>query len=803
MVISISSSSPYRQAAKRLLLASVPAAALFAAPAHAQDQTAPAATEQAQDGEAAVETVIVTARRRGENLDRVPASVTAFGTEELAARSINTEADLQRSVAGLTIRESLSSNQLNYSLRGQSVDAYTSSSPGVLPYINEFQVTSTSASSFIDLQSVQVLKGPQGTLFGRNTTGGAVLYTTGQPTNELSGRFAARLGNYDLRALDGMLNIPVVDDRVLLRVAGNILRRDGFQYNDITGDDLGRDSSQTGRVTLLLRPTDGLDINTMFQHSTSNGTNTGSLLYNAYPATPSTPTFAAGLYAPTGPLTPAGWAAYIAARGLSAYPGGLLDFAAIQDARGPYRVSLNGDQSHRSRSTILTNTITWEASDNITLKNIFGYSNSRSADTTDVDGSPYTIYTYNLLELDIEQVSASRQWSNEFQIQGNAGAFQYIAGGYLGYERRYSYIPTAFFDLRPVVPIGAGNFADKEAVQTSRNQGVFFHGSYDFSSLGAEGLKLTAGLRYTWEQVRARHLSRSIYAALGFAPNGVRTSFDRPSWNIGLEYQATSSLLVYITNRGSWRSGGFNTGSQLADGNIAVGGAEFAPERTTDIEAGLKFNGYLGSTPARFNIAVFNQWVDDIQRAVYVNILTPIPLGPTALTANVPQATITGVELEAEVRPAPWLTIGGTLSYLDARFNKNNVTIFGVPYAFGPYPDTPEWAGSVFVQAAGRLPDNLGRYSIRGDVYAQSKFYYSSVANTLTPGAVLPGYTLVNLRADWHDIGGSGFGAALFVTNLFNETYYTGGLALGSVLGLNTAIPGRPRMFGGEVSFRF
>lgn len=789
-----------RRAATRFLLASLPAAALFASPVQAQDS---AANPVAAGDDGGLDTIVVTARRRGENLDRVPASVTAFGADQLAARSILTEADLQRSVAGLTIRESLSSNQLNYSLRGQSVDAYTSSSPGVLPYINEFQVSTTSATSFIDLDSVQVVKGPQGTLFGRNTTGGAVLYTTAQPINELSGRIAGRLGNYDLRAVEGMLNLPIVDDVVLLRFAGNIVRRDGYQFNDITGDDLGRESSQTARATLLLRPAAGISISTMFQHAANNGTNTGSLIYNAYPATPDTPTFAAGLYDPNGPLTPAGWAAYVQARGLSAYPGGLLDFASIQAARGPYRVSLNGDQSHRARSTILTNVITWELSDSLTLKNVAGYSNGRSSDTTDVDGSPYTIYTYNLLEIDEEQVFASRQWSEELQLQGNTGALEYIVGGYLGYERRYSYIPTAFFDLRPVVPIGPGNFADKETVQVSRNQGLFVHGSYDLSGLGADGLKLTAGFRYTWEQVRAGHLSRSIYAALGFAPNGVRTSFNKPSWNIGIEYQATPNLLVYATHRGSWRSGGFNTGSQLAEGTIAVGGSEFVPETTRDIEAGLKFNGFLGTMPARFNVALFNQWVDDIQRAIYVNILTPIPLGPTALTANVPQATITGVELEAEIRPVDWLTIGGTLSYLDARFNRNAVTIFGVPYAFGPYPDTPEWAGSAFVQAAGRLPDNLGRYTIRADVYAQSKFYYSSVTNTLTPGTVLPGYTLVNLRAEWNNIAGSGFGAALFVTNLFDETYYTGGLALGSVLGLNTAIPGRPRMFGGEISFRF
>jgi iron complex outermembrane receptor protein len=736
-------------------------------------------------------TITVTARRRDENLDKVPASVAAFGADQLEARSISSESDLQKAVPGLTIRESLSSNQLNYSLRGQSVDAYSSSSPGVLPYFNEVQVTTTSATSFVDLESVQVIKGPQGTLFGRNTTGGAVLYGTAKPVNTLSGSLRARIGNYDLKEGEAVLNLPLVDDKVLLRVVGSIIRRDGFMYDDVNKIDLGRDSAQTGRVTLLIRPTDRFENITMFQYNSTNGTNTGSPVYNVYPASVTAITYsAAGLGA--------GWPIYLAANP-GTFPGGLAAFANFQAQRGPFKVSFNSDSEHRGRSRILTNTTTFELSDSITLKNIFGYSNGHSWDSTDVDGTPYAIYSNGLDELHDRQEFASKQWSDEFQVQGKAfdDRLDYIVGGYVGYERKYFYIPTAFFDLRPLVPTVPS--ADKENVQVSRNQGLFAHGSYEVS----DGLKLTAGFRYTWEQVKARHLARSLYGQLGFAPNGINDTFAKPSWNVGVEYQASDSLLVYLTHRGSWRSGGFNTNSQLAPGSIAVGGALFLPETTKDIEAGLKFNGEIGNAPARFNVAVFNQWVDNIQRAVYVNITTPIPLGPTALTANVPQAKITGVELEAEIKPTPWLTIGGNFAFTDARFNKNIVTLFGVTTAFGPFPDTPRESGSVFAQINVPLAGNMGEVSLRGDLYAQSKFYYSSVNNTINPGSELPGYSVANFRIDWSNIGGSKFGAAFFIKNAFNETYYTGGLALGSVLGLNTAIPGRPRTFGGELSFKF
>ncbi len=778
-----------------MLSSSLLAIAVSFAPASAQQAQAAAANSAAAEVDS-LDTITVTARRRSENQDRVPASVAAIGAEQLLMRAINSEADLQRAVPGLTIRESLSSNQLNYSLRGQSVDAYSSSSPGVLPYFNEFQVTNTSATSFVDIESVQVVKGPQGTLFGRNTTGGAVLYATAKPINELSGSARVQLGNYDLKSGDLIFNLPLVSDKVLLRVAGTIRRRDGFQINTVNGQKGGEESSQTGRVTLLLRPSDAIENTTMFQYNTTNGTNVGSPVFNVYACGTLPSSVTACTYSPAG-LGP-GWPIYLAANP-GTFPGGLSAFADLQAKRGPYEVSFNSLLNHRGVSKILTNTTTFDVSDSVLIKNIAGFSDGSSKDDTDVDGTPFAIYTNGLNELRLQQEFSSKQWSNELQVQGSAmdKKLEYIVGGYIGYERKYFYIPTSFFDLRPIVPTVPS--ADKENEQISRNQALFTHLSYNFT----DQLSVDAGLRYTWEQVRANHLPRSLYGQLGFAPNGVRDSFSKPSWNIGLNYKPSSDLLLYITHRGSWRSGGFNTNSQLAPGTIDIGGALFLPETTKDIEAGLKFNGAVGGVPARLTFAAYTQWVDNIQRAIYVTITTPIALGPTALTANVPQARISGFEIEGEIKPAHWLTIGGNLALTDAKFNKNSVKIFGVTTAFGPFPDTPKWTGLVFAQVDVPLSGNSGSISARADVYAQSKFFYSSVNGTINPGSELPGYAIANGRIAWSDIAGSKFGAAVFVNNAFNKTYYTGGLALGSVLGLNTAIPGRPRMWGGEVSFRF
>jgi iron complex outermembrane receptor protein len=163
--------------------------------------------------------VIVTAERREESLSRTPVSVSVLSGDALSQQAIVTESDLQTKIPGLGVKASSGSNQLNYVIRGQSLDSFSGVRPGVLPYFDEIQVAGGGSSAFYDLQSVQVLKGPQGTLFGRNATGGAVLFTTNRPTEELGGYISATGGNYNLFRTEGALNAPIVPQALLGRVA--------------------------------------------------------------------------------------------------------------------------------------------------------------------------------------------------------------------------------------------------------------------------------------------------------------------------------------------------------------------------------------------------------------------------------------------------------------------------------------------------------------------------------------------------------------------------------------------------------
>jgi iron complex outermembrane receptor protein len=147
--------------------------------------------------------------------------------------------------------------------------------------------------------------------------------------------------------------------------------------------------------------------------------------------------------------------------------------------------------------------------------------------------------------------------------------------------------------------------------------------------------------------------------------------------------------------------------------------------------------------------------------------------------------------------------VGGNVAYTNARFSKPTTTVAGVSTTFGPFPDSPHWSTSFFSQVFFPVPADIGKFSVRGDVYHQTKSYFSSLEATIIPGTELPGYTLANFRMELNDIAASRLSAALFINNAFAERYLSGGLALGALFGLNVATVGHPQTYGAELSYRF
>ena len=167
---------------------------------------------------------------------------------------------------------------------------------------------------------------------------------------------------------------------------------------------------------------------------------------------------------------------------------------------------------------------------------------------------------------------------------------------------------------------------------------------------------------------------------------------------------------------------------------------------------------------------------------------------------NVPKTAIYGFELDGQVNVTDWLSVGGNLNYTHARFTNGNTNVNGANKVFTTVPDTPEWAGAVFVDAAIPVSGNM-KFLLRGDLYAQKDTFFISTGQT-NPTARLPGYSVVNVRAGLAD-DVAGWSLAATVKNLANKTYYVGGIAIGELLGYNVALPGAPRSFIVEARYRF
>jgi iron complex outermembrane receptor protein len=759
-------------------------------------------SQDAAAGGGALEEIVVTAQRRSESLSKVPVSISALSADTLQKQAVITESDLQVNVPGLVVRATTNSNQLNYSIRGQTVDAFTGSQPAVLPYFDEIQVTSNSSSAFYDLESIQVLKGPQGTLFGRNATGGAVLLTSAKPTNDLGGFINLSAGNYDFKWAQGAVNFPLITDKLLLRVAGDMQSRDGFVTNLYNNTRLGAVDKDSFRVSLLAKPTDQLTNTTVADYGYSGGSDVPAAIYSAYaPGSKNNgyPLFttASVLYSPfldTAVGFPGAWNAYLAAHpGVPA--GGLVAYAATQAARGPYVVDINDRDAHRSRSFILSNITAFDIAGGAQIKNIAGYTRSSTFDSTDLDGTPYTIEGMNPAGFNKE----SHQFSDELQGSGKtlADQLQYIGGVYYANARNGDITDVYFFDVSPIIPATEARFDSAILDKTVAGYG---QGSFDLSkATGVAGLSVSAGARYTSDKLTQEILPTSRFYDLPGLPNEREIEFNKVSWQFGVQEQLDPKLLLYVATRRSFRSGGFNPFAPQVQGTAAVGGNQFDAEVATDVELGLKFQGLLASTPIRFDFAVYDGTIDNVQRSIYI----PTPQGIASLTVNVPQAKVKGVEFDTDITPVPWLDLGVNLAYTDAKFTENSATVFGQTQVYGPFADTPKFAGSLYAQTSTRLPQGFAKLTIRGEVYDQSLSYFGSQDASTVPGVQLPGYALTNFRVGLEDILGSKATVAAYVKNAFNKVYYVGGVPNGADLSLTDAVPGDRRVYFIQLGYKF
>lgn len=750
-------------------------------------------TDIASSDNASDNVILVQARRRGEDIQTVPVAVSAFSEEVLDSRGIVTTQDLTFVTPGLVVAPALSRDVPAFVIRGQQRLESGVGAPAVATYFADVPLSvQGSLLPTFDIQSVQVLKGPQGTLFGRNTTGGAVLVYPTAPSYDLEGYVQASYGDFDERTLEGAINIPLSDGTAALRLAGQIARRDGYTINLANGEDLDDRNTDLFRASLLLEPTDSLSNTTIFDYFEANENGTATVLTSLYPN--------AGV--PTGGL-PRGFPFNLFFD--NGMPGSDLDLILEEQLANGIR-TVNFDFPNRSNRELwgITNTTELDLGA-VRLKNIFGFRSTFVDSSRDFDGTPLPINGQaNIFSRD--------QITNEFQILGDLfdNNVEYIFGAF--YLKETPDGTSAAGNDILVTPFNPPVFG--ELYSDDESVALFAHATIGLDSL-LPGLELSAGFRYTWDELEGCSatgpdpaiISGSFEACKVNNPDAVTiTESSAPTWSATLNYQAADDILIYLATRRGYRAAGPN-GSGFADSISQF--ENFDEETVTDYEFGLKSQFELGNMLATFNIAVYDSDFENIQQTLlpgpdFDGDGNPVN-DPFTLVINASEATIRGFELDWGLQISENLTIGGFLNHTDASFDLFTVDPALVP-ALGDnptdnvFPNVPEWTAGGYIDV--NIPvGGFGDFVFNANLYNSGQLNFNR--RPFDTAGIEDGYTVVNARIGFENIGGSDVSARLFARNLFDEEYAAAGGFTVPTFSTGTLIFGEPRIVGVEVGFRF
>jgi iron complex outermembrane receptor protein len=788
--------------------------------------------------------IIVTARRVEERLQDVPVSMTVFNQQQLANRNVVNAGDLATYTPSLTTNSRFGSESTSFALRGFTQEGPTSPSVGV--YFADVvapraQGTVTSGNgagpgAFFDLQNVQVLKGPQGTLFGRNTTGGAVLLVPQKPTGRFEGYVEGSIGDYDLRRIQTVVNVPVADT---LRVRLGIDRqsRDGYLHN-ISGVGPGNFGDVNYTAARFSMDTDLTpDLENYFIASYTRSNTNGF-----YPK----------MFVVSNPY------GYRAA-----------NYAAqIASTEGDYYDVSNGNPyaHHRSRQWQLINTTTWQASDTIIVRNILSYAQFRLAEASNIYGDdgfepgsnpPAYHYAIGIIPGASGNTVAQSTFTEELQVQGRtpSGGLTYQFGAYLelseplgGFQAVHNAQFLRCIDIRTFqcddvrgrsTPNGTGGNLEGRVGSSSisqaryrfRNLGLYAQGTYKLT----DSLGVTAGIRYTSD--RTSGLGRG-YKANFPAPNmpvfsctnpvplvqgGTsaeiladpsrcdlrrRVSSNKPTWLIDIDYKPTEDILLYAKYVRGYRQGSVNVNS--------YGLETWGPEKVDTYEVGAK-TSFHGPVRGTFNIAAFYNDFSNQQIQVGTVACTaaelitkpeqcPFLAVPTAGIANGGKSTIKGVEVDASITPFTGFTVDAGYAYLDTELK--TITLPDAPVGFtaltapptgGPLPLTPRHKYSLTASYTLPFAEGIGRIILAATFTHQDSSFGSP--NSAPRFQTLPPQDNLNLNLNWNGVAGRPIDLGLFVTNVTKERFYL--MTLGQSFGFDSYIANQPRMFGARLRYRF
>ncbi|MFW2828956.1 TonB-dependent receptor [Sphingomonas sp. ID0503] len=743
--------------------------------------------------------IVVTANRRSENLQKVPVTVAAVTSEQLQSRGIVNAADLGGSMPNVRVNSPFASTQPNFTIRGIGVanefNSNAQSPIGV--YFDEVYqgFRPSHGAALFDLERIEVLKGPQGTLYGRNTTGGAINLISRRPElNGSNGFVTAGLGNYDSYLVQGAVETTLVEDKLGIRAAVTRSKRDGFiknagpenGYPGVVGNkDFQSEDSVAGRLTIRAKPTDTLDITVRGYFAYNDPIGSGGVPYLLGPGQ-------------TDPL------------GFSRANLGRREV--IEPNQGKFITKARGVQAK----------IDWEVGD-VTITSVSGYDTGDYDFSFDFDGTPNSIGEYR------DSRSHFYGLNQDVHLTYDGDKLDIIAGLYAGKQQVRTFQDLLYFGFLndsagpnqfnpggtffsgPGAPPATGVSTTLGFKQRQTSLAAYLEAKLDVT----DRFHVTLGGRVTRDKVsffdsysllRDSSFNDVIYAYTTFQPtNGLpiltgavlpelKQKATKPTGRLILAYDVSDTAMIYASASRGYRSGSFNGQSVVLAPN-AVG-----PEYVNAFEAGFK-SRFAGNR-VQLNGAIFynkykGQQVQEVANgAAFIRSL---------------DGRLYGAELELTAQLMDNLRITAAGGYLNTKYDGGQFLAPGDPRQMDPrgieiggnrFPFAPKWTASVAPEWTAIRFDDDKRVVLSGEYQFQSKQEYDFFNDRQAVGPLAQGqkaYSLVNgrisFRTERFDVSG-------YMKNIFNKYYNVFGINTESFFG-NFFVPGPPRTFGLEATVRF
>ena len=727
--------------------------------AQAVDQPAAPAAIAAADDEKSDQEIVVTARRTEENVQRVPSAISAFNERTLDRIQATDTTGLQGAVPNLNIVQGRgSSNATNIFIRGiGQPDALQTFDPAVGVYVDDVYLSRIRGNQLdlLDLERIEVLRGPQGTLYGKNTIGGAIKFVSRKPGQDFRANGSIALGSYDQIDLKGAASGPVTDT---LAVGFAVMRskRDGYVKDSFRDERYNDKDSVGGRAAVAFTPSSKvrLDLSADYSHDDAS-LNVGRPVNNLATA------FGVPL-----PVS-------------NAVGTGSYDWHGRTTPGFPNSTKL----THWGTSATLAVDLT----EQLTLKSITAYRNLKTDDFVDIDASQYSIG-------DVFVGVRQHQTSQEFQLAYSGERLSGVAGLYYLDERVKSHQDAYANDFLGAAFRFSGFKRTVDDRLKTKSYAAYVNASYEI----VPDVRLSAGLRYTKETKDYFRTTSTFYSLFpGF--NGTYVfSPPRGKWTdtspmASIDWQALSNLMLYARVAKGFKSGGFN-----GRANSASESTEYDPETAWSYEAGFKSRI---ASQLTLNGSVFTSTYKDFQARVSGIDDDPVTGIPAAKLSvlNAGKLRINGAELEATWTPVAGLLIDTQIGYLDAKyreFDDVRFTSFGGSRAFQTPAFAPKWTARVGAQYAFDL-GNSGAITIGAQTRYKSRTALA-VDNTLTnsrtevDGLFQKGYWVHDARVVY-ETANKHWALGLYGNNLSDRAYKTDAQEFSSVGQIRTVYYGAPR----------